>query len=148
MGQRRMKHDDHKEMLRRLKQAQEADHDRREQAREAHQFVDAKDGQWEPQWYRQNEGKPRYQFDMVTPIIDQVCGDIMANDFSVSVTPSNGEASEDVAETFEGLVRNIERISSAKKAYDYATKTRSLRALMPSGWCRSTWTGIPSTRIW
>lgn len=117
-----MKHDDHQDMLRRLKEAQEADHDRREHAREAHYFVDARDGQWEPQWYRQNEGKPRYQFDMVNPIIDQVVGDLMENDFSIAVTPSNGEASEDTAETYEGLIRNIERISGARKAYDYASR--------------------------
>lgn len=117
-----MKHDDHNWVLERLKDAQEADHDNRVRAREAHYFVDARDGQWEPKWYQQNEGKPRYQFDMVNPIIDQITGDIESNDFNIAVSPANGEGSEDIAETYEGLVRNIEKQSRARNLYDQASR--------------------------
>lgn len=117
-----MKHDDHNWVLEQLKEAQQADHDSRERAREAHHFVDARDGQWEPEFYQQSKGKPRYQFDMVNPIIDQVSGDIEESDFTIQVTPNNGEASEDVAETFDGLIRNIERQSRARQVYDEASR--------------------------
>lgn len=117
-----MKHDDHNWVLERLKEAQEADHDRRERAREAHHFVDAPDGQWEPEFLRQNNGKPRYQFDMVNPIIDQITGDIESSDFNITVSPASGEGSEDIADTFEGLIRNIEKQSGARNVYDRASR--------------------------
>ena len=66
-----------------LSAAQDADHDNREAAREANLFVDKRDGQWEQQWWDQNDGKPRYTFDMVTPIIDQVTAEIEQSDFDV-----------------------------------------------------------------
>ena len=63
---------DHNWCIEQLKKAQEADHDMREQAREAHLFANKRDGQWEPHWWEASDGKPRYSFDMVNPIVDQV----------------------------------------------------------------------------
>jgi hypothetical protein len=109
-------------VLARLKDAQEAEHDMRQQAREAHEFVTHREGQWEPQWWEQNEGKPRYTFDLVGPIIDQVAGTLEKRDFSINVTPTGGDASEDVAETLSGLTRSIENLSGAGQIYNRATR--------------------------
>jgi hypothetical protein len=109
-------------VLARLKDVQEAEHDMRQQAREAHEFVTHREGQWEPQWWEQNEGKPRYTFDLVGPIIDQVAGTLEKRDFSINVTPTGGDASEDVAETLSGLIRSIENLSGAGQIYNRATR--------------------------
>jgi len=100
-----------------LSAAQDADHDNREAAREANLFVDKRDGQWEQQWWDQNDGKPRYTFDMVTPIIDQVTAEIEQSDFDVKVSPMSGGASKETAMTMDGLIRNIESLSRAKDIY-------------------------------
>jgi hypothetical protein len=109
-------------VLARLKDAQEAEHDMRQQAREAHEFVTHREGQWELQWWERNEGKPRYTFDLVGPIIDQVAGTLEKRDFSINVTPTGGDASEDVAETLSGLIRSIENLSGAGQIYNRATR--------------------------
>jgi hypothetical protein len=109
-------------VLARLKDAQEAEHDMRQQAREAHEFVTHREGQWELQWWERNEGKPRYTFDLVGPIIDQVAGTLEKRDFSINVTPTGGDASEDVAETLSGLTRSIENLSGAGQIYNRATR--------------------------
>ena len=40
----------HQTILNLMTASQEADHDNREKAREAHLFCDKRDGQWEPYW--------------------------------------------------------------------------------------------------
>ena len=100
-----------------MSSAQEADHDNREKAREAHLFVDKRDGQWEPYWWTNNVGKPRYTFDQVNPIIDQVTASIELADFDIKVSPMSGPASKETAMVIDGLVRNIESISRAKDIY-------------------------------
>ena len=100
-----------------MSSAQEADHDNREKAREAHLFVDKRDGQWEPYWQNNNKNKPRFSFDQVNPIIDQVTASIELADFDIKVSPMSGPASKETAMVIDGLVRNIEAISRAKDIY-------------------------------
>ena len=107
----------HQSILNLLSAAQEADHDNREKAREAHLFVDKRDGQWEPYWYANSVGKPRYSFDFCNPIIDQVTASIELADFDIKVSPMSGPASKETAMVIDGLVRNIESISRAKDIY-------------------------------
>lgn len=107
----------HQSILNLLSAAQEADHDNREKAREAHLFVDKRDGQWEPYWWTNNVGKPRYTFDQVNPIIDQVTASIELADFDIKVSPMSGPASKETAMVIDGLVRNIEAISRANDIY-------------------------------
>ena len=82
-----------------LKQSQEAEEDNRERAREADHFVSKRDGQWEPHIIQQTKGKPRYTLDKVTPILDQIGGEIENAEFGIKVKPAGGEASEDLAES-------------------------------------------------
>ena len=86
------KYDSHQDVLDLLSAAQMADHDNREAAREAHLFISKRDGQWEPYWWNNNINKPRYTFDMTTPIVDQIAGEIEQADFDVSVSPAGGSA--------------------------------------------------------
>jgi hypothetical protein len=59
----------HNEILDLLTEAQDADQDRRDAAREAHAFVDHRSGQWEPDVYTANENQPRYTFDKTSPVV-------------------------------------------------------------------------------
>ena len=116
------KYDDHQSVLNLLSSCQEADHDNRENAREAHLFIDKRDGQWEAYWYNTNQGKPRYTFDNVNPIIDQIASEIEQADYDIRVTPAGGNATKSVAATYDGIIRNIENISNAKQIYSQAAR--------------------------
>lgn len=111
------KYSDHKEVISMLTKAQGAEHDQREAAREAMLFVTKRDGQWEPHWWNNNAGKPRYTFDMTSPIVDQIVGELSAADFDIRVNPAGGDATKDIALTYDGMIRNIENISGAKNIY-------------------------------
>lgn len=123
---------DHKWCLEQLKKAQDADHDMREQARECASFLTSRNGMWEQQWWQASDGKPRYTFDLTTPIVDQIEGAMARVDFDIHVHPAGGPASKDVAETLDGLVRHIEDISSADQVYRRAGRNTAIKGL--SGW--------------
>ena len=115
-------YDDHQSVMNMLSQAQAADHDNRDRAREAHLFIDKRDGQWEPYWWNANINKPRYTFDMVCPIVDQVAGEIEQADFDIRVSPAGGDATKEIALTYDGIIRNIENLSNAKEVYSSAAR--------------------------
>lgn len=123
---------DHKYVIEQIGKAQDADHDNREKVREAHLFVDKRNGQWEPYWWDANSGKPRYTFDMTTPIIDQISGEMSQADFDIQVKPAGGEASKDTARLFDGLIRNIENVSNANHIFNCAGRAMVTSGL--SGW--------------
>ena len=112
--------DDHTWMLKQLRKAQEAETDCRNWAREAELFIAKRDGQWEPDLVQQNSKKPRYTFDQVSPIIEQIAGPMERADFDIKVSPLGGNASKENAETYDGLVRNIETVSNAVQIYNAA----------------------------
>ena len=116
------KYDSHQEVMDLLKAAQWADHDNREKAREAHLFVSKKDGQWEPYWWNNNADKPRYTFDMTSPVIDQIAGEIEQADFDIKVSPAGGAASKDTAEVYDAIIRNLETVSNASLTYAQAAR--------------------------
>jgi hypothetical protein len=114
-------YEDISDVLVMLEASQDADSDMREKAREAHLFVSKRDGQWEPYWWNNNSGKPRYTFDMTSPIVDQICGELDRASFDIRVTPGGGDATKEVALTFDGIIRNIENLSQAKEVYAQAS---------------------------
>lgn len=123
---------DHKDVLSALDTAQEAETDNRERAREAHMFVNTRTGQWEPTWWSLNENRPRYTFDMTTPIIDQIAGAIEEADFDIKVRPSGGDTSKEDAKLLDGMIRNIENISNARATYALAARAMITSGI--SGW--------------
>jgi len=122
------KYDDHQSVINLLSACQQADHDNREMAREAHLFLDKRDGQWEPYWYSANQNKPRYTFDQVNPIVSQVASEIEQADFDIRVSPAGGNATKDIASTYDGIIRNIENLSNAKQVY-----AQSCRGMVTGG---------------
>jgi hypothetical protein len=105
-----------------LKKAQNAEHDLRNAAREATHFIDKRDGQWEPEIINRQafHGRPRYTFDKVGPIVDQIAGEIENSDFTLRVRPSGGDASKENAKVYDGLIRNIRNISDAEHVFNSA----------------------------
>lgn len=120
------------EMMAGFEQSKSADHDNREKVREAQLFINSRDGQWESTWWNANVGKPRYTFDMTTPIIDQIAGEIMQADFDIKIRPAGGEASKEVALVLDGIIRNIENISGASHIFN--TAARRMIANGVDGW--------------
>lgn len=108
------------EVLNQLSDAQEVEDDNRSRARAAHLFIEKPDGQWEPHWWNASDGKPRYTFDQVGPMVDQVAGDLEDTEFGVHVMPITDEASKDDAELLEGMVRSIEQASKAQDIFSMA----------------------------
>lgn len=125
-------YDSHQTVLELFDAAKGADHDNRERAREAHLFCDKRDGQWEPYWWNNNAGKPRYTFDMVNPIIDQVAAEIEQSDFDIKVSPAGGDATKDIAMTYDGLIRNIEAMSGAINIYSASARSTIVAGI--DGW--------------
>lgn len=115
-------YNEHGDIITALKEAQEAETDQREASREAHHFIDKRDGQWEPDVIQRMKGKPRYTFDKCNPIVDQIAGEIEQADFSIKVRPSGGEASEDTADVLDGLIRNIRNISNADHIFNQGAR--------------------------
>lgn len=113
-------YESHQNVMEMLAAAQWADHDNRERAREAHLFVSKRDGQWEPYWWNNNVNKPRYTFDMTSPIVDQIAGELEQADFDIKVSPAGGSATKDTAEVYDSIIRNLETISNAALIYAHA----------------------------
>jgi len=122
------KYDDHQSVVNLLSACQQADHDNREMAREAHLFLDKRDGQWEAYWWHSNQNKPRYTFDQVNPIVSQIASEIEQADFDIRVSPAGGNATKDIANTYDGIIRNIENLSNAKQVY-----AQSCRGMVTGG---------------
>lgn len=100
---------------------QQAEKDLREYAKEAHVFVDKRGGQWEDG--ASNLEGPKFTLDQTSPIIDQIYSSLEISAFDSAVSPANGEASEDVAEAYEGLLRNIQSASNADDVYNDASRS-------------------------
>ena len=124
----------HPDVIALQESAQEADHDIREIVREAHHFLDKRDGQWEPEIWNKFKtfGRPRYTFDQCNPVVDQIAGEMEQADFDIKCLPADGEATKDLAKTFDGMIRNIENISNAGSVFSAAG--RSMVAAGMDGW--------------
>lgn len=78
--------------------------------------------QWTERDYndRVNSGRPALTIDQLSQFVHQVSNDIRQNTPTLTVIPDGQEASDDAAEVFKGLIRNIEYISNADDVYDTA----------------------------
>jgi hypothetical protein len=105
-----------------LEAAQSAEKDQREIAREAQIFITKRDGQWEPFWWQNSSNKPRYTFDMTSPIVDQIMGEVESASFDIRVSPGGGDATKDIALLYDGIIRNIENMSEARHIYTMSAR--------------------------
>mgnify|MGYP000727372151 CR=1 FL=1 len=70
--------DEYLSWIQELGEFQQSDLDQRQQARECDRFLLDKDGQWEESVARSldSQKRPRYTFDQVTPVIENIMADI------------------------------------------------------------------------
>ena len=113
----------HSNVLVMVSEAQDATKDARQAVRDAKLFLNKRDGQWDPYAWQKMEGRFRGTFDMCTPIVDQISGEIEQSDFSLNVSPSGGDSSMDIAKTYDGLIRNIRNISNADAVFNDASRS-------------------------
>ena len=113
----------HSNVLVMISEAQDATTEQRQAVRGAKLFLNKRDGQWDPYAWQKMEGRFRGTFDMCTPIVDQISGEIEQSDFSLNVSPSGGDSSIDVAKTYDGLIRNIRNISNADAVFNDASRS-------------------------
>ncbi len=113
----------HSNVLVMIGEAQDANRDMRQGVRDAKLFLNKRDGQWDPYAWAKLEGRFRGTFDMCTPIVDQISGEIDQSDFSLNVSPAGGESSMDTAKTYNGLIRNIKNISNFEQISNAASRS-------------------------
>lgn len=118
------RYDDHTAVTELLKDAQEAEHDSREKAREVDAFLHLPDGQWEESVYNRfnEQGRPRYTFDRTNDIVDDVAGEIEQAEFAMKASPAGGGATDDLADTYDGMFRNIQNLSSASETFSASAR--------------------------
>ena len=106
-----------------IQKAQDAEKEQREQAREAKRFLTQRDGQWDEYATNKMNNRFRGTFDMCTPIVDGIAGEMEQSDFTLRVSPSGGEASKETAKTLDGIIRNIRNISNAEDVFNNAGRS-------------------------
>lgn len=89
-------------------------------------FVDEEGAQWSDKDKKRRKGRPCYEFDRTSIAADQVKGDQRQNTPQIRVLPVDSKSDVKVAKIHTGLIRAIERNSSARRAYingfDFALK--------------------------
>ena len=110
----------HSDVLILLEEAQETDHDNREKVREVRHFLDKPDGQWESTVVSKMTGRPRYTFDQCNDIVDDIAGEMELADFDSKTSPAGGDATVEIAKTYDGLIRNIKATSEAQTIFNQA----------------------------
>ena len=110
---------DHDKVLRLIEEVQDAEKEQRYLVREQKIFCLEKDGQWDDRTVKILADNSRYRgtFDQVSPILEQITGEMDAMQYGIKVHPAGGDATEETAETYAGLIRNIENISNATLLY-------------------------------
>ena len=115
-----------------LAASQEAETDNRKLVSDAHDFLEKKDGQWEPEIIQKSTGRYRGTFDKCNPVVNGIVGEIEQADFDIRIRPAGGDATKELAKTYDGLVRNIETMSNA--SHVYASAAREMVAAGLGGW--------------
>lgn len=108
----------------RLKRDQSAWSDVYEKAGDDLHFLSDDDfAQWDEKDYseRIKTNRPALTIDQLGQFIHQVANDIRMNTPTINVLPSDAESSEETADVFKGLIREIEYRSNADDVYDTAS---------------------------
>ena len=82
---------------------------------------------------RDTQGIPSLVLNQCLPYVNQVINNIRQSRPAVRVSPSDSIGSEETAKIYSGIVRNIERSSSANDAYDSAAANAVSAGI---GWIR------------
>ena len=106
--------------IKRWERVEQKERDQRKLAVEDIKFAQTEDGQWDDNAKDKRQNRPRFTINRVAGAVDQLIGDQRQNRTNIKIRPVSGGASEEVAKTYTGLIRNIESDSKASNAYDTA----------------------------
>lgn len=107
------------EMRARFERCVDHDRDMRQAALDDVKFTFVPGNQWDVYTKGLRASRPCYEFNKVRQSVRQVTGDQLQNRPGIKVIPVE-DGDEEVAEVYEGLIRNIESVSHAERAYDNA----------------------------
>ncbi len=110
----------HRIAVERFESIMTRERDQRALAVEDAKFAHAPDGQWDENAIEKRKDRPRYTINRVAGAIDQLVGDRRQNRTDIKVRPVSGGADKQLADIYNGLIRNIEGLSKAENAYDMA----------------------------
>ena len=129
-----MKHDKLLRLAReRLDEAHSADLKNRDAAEDDLRFLVGEQWRREDREEREGEGKPCLTINVLPPFVRQVTGQIRDLNPSVRVLAADGQASADIAEIYEGLIRHIEYQTDAASIYEAAAESAAACGI---GWWR------------
>ena len=105
------------EMRTRFELSIEADSENRVRALDDVRFVSVQGEQWDEYQKRKRKTRPCYEFNRLRQHIRQVTGDQRQNRPQIKLRAVE-QGDKETADILQGLIRNIESISNADKAYD------------------------------
>lgn len=112
---------EHGSVLAMVVEAQENEKTQRESSGEQRTFMI--DTMWDDNIRSKMARRYLGEFDQITPILDQISGEMTRSQFAITVSPAGGGATQSTAETYAGLIRNIENISNADQIYSSVGET-------------------------
>lgn len=104
----------------RFKRCIEADDDNRKKALEDLKFKGGDQWPADVAQQRSNDKRPCLTINTIPTLVHQVTNDLRQNRPAITISPVGGGADKDGAKAFAGMIRAIERDSSADIAYDTA----------------------------
>lgn len=120
---------DIKEVRKKFTEAETAEMDNRYLALDDIQNVNGEQWPVTVRSDREADGRPCLVLNRLPGFIDQVVGDQRQNRSRIHVSPVDSSSDPDIARILEGIIRNIENISSAENVYDW-----SFEQAVTSGW--------------
>jgi hypothetical protein len=104
----------------RLTWAQDAEADNRKAALEDIKFENGE--HWTDAELAERAGRPCLTINKTASTVKQIIGEMRQNKLSIKCRPVDSVADPRTAEILTGLIKNIENISNAEDAYDYAAE--------------------------
>jgi hypothetical protein len=83
--------------------------------------ISTSNNQWDEEVKkRRGSNRPALTFNLLNPIVKNIVGDYRQNKLAIKVIPSGGPSTEEIADIWAGIIRNIEVESNAGLAYTNA----------------------------
>lgn len=110
----------HTEAMSRFNSSMRTDSDQRALAIEDMRFAQVPGGQWDDIASAKRKNRPKYEINKIALAVNQVVGDQRQNRISMKIRPFQSGSTQEVANTYNGLIRNIENVSKFANAKDNA----------------------------
>jgi hypothetical protein len=113
----------------RMQEAYDADLHHRERAEDDLRFVIGEQWDDDVRAERESEGRPCLTINIMAQNVRQVTGQIRSLNPAIRVTAADSQASKEVAEIYEGLVRQIEHSSDASSVYEATAESAAASSI-------------------